>query len=98
MGCSGATARVPETQFIDLRLLDTSIPEYDNLFRRADESLRTIMNLNRGLRRGIADFVRLTSQELLKEHQFVDSMMVMLYCLSASAQGHIGSLGLEIEN
>ena len=60
MGCAATTARVQETQFIDLRLLDTAIPEFDNLFRRADESLRTVMNLHRGLRRAIADFVKLT--------------------------------------
>ena len=94
MGC-GITKRKVDAS-VDLNLQASGNPHYDQLFEGVEEQIRSVLEGRQKLKAAYVAFQKeVGTYKQFKKPTFYDSLMAMLFCLSASGEGDLESVGFE---
>lgn len=92
MGCGGSKRDAGHKDKVNFDMEKTKVPQLDEVFDSAAGPLQTLKEVYDTLHKAIAGFETQTHAKLLKNHTVEDSIMIMLYCFSASSNGDFGKL------
>lgn len=94
MGCG--LAKRKDNISLDLRMQISGDPRFDQLFEDVEAPIRTVLVAKQRLHQAYVAFQKeVGTYKQLKSPTFFDSVMAMLFCLSASGEGDLESIGFE---
>ena len=93
MGCGGSKGGKGK---VDLKIDETKIAEFDEVFMAIAEPLGTIADLKNGVNKAQANFEKACHCHGIKEHSLKDALWVMLTTCSAAVGGDFCEVDLKL--
>ena len=95
MGCGGSKSTGKSTK-VDLKMENTKIAEFDEVFDKATEPLATLQEVHDNVKKAETALDKEAHCHLLKDHTFKDAVMIYIYSISAASNGDLRNADFKV--